>query len=57
MIEKADPLITGQKGCALTFWLATSSSAARRHDGSINPHAVLQERRDMPQTTLALWSP
>ncbi len=42
MIGAAGPLTSGPTGCASSFWLATSSSAARRHDGLINPHAVLR---------------
>src|SRR5829696_9417095 len=42
MIEKAGPLTSGPTGCASSFWRATLSSAARRHDGLINPHAVLR---------------
>src|SRR5215210_213174 len=57
MIARAGPSTTGPTGCALTLWLATSSSAARRHNGSINPDAVLREPRGMPQATRALWSP
>src|SRR3954462_13067458 len=55
-IGRAGPLTLGPTGCASNVWLATSSSAARRHDGSINPHAVLPEQRGMTQAHLALWS-
>jgi hypothetical protein len=48
---------TGPTGCASSVWLATSSSAARRHNGSINPDAVLQGWRGMTHAALALWSP
>src|SRR3954466_5184503 len=44
MIGRAGPLTLGPTECASSFWLATSSSAARRHDGSINPPAALRMR-------------
>ena len=43
--REAGPLTLGPTGCASSFWLATSSSAARRHDGSINPTAALHQVR------------
>src|SRR3954466_8892339 len=45
MIGTAGPLTTGPTGCASSVWLATSSSAARRHDGAINPAAALHQVR------------
>jgi hypothetical protein len=45
MIGTAGPLTTGPTGCASSVWLAASSSAARRHDGSINPDAGLPQVR------------
>src|SRR5437868_6863688 len=42
MTGTAGPLTSEPTGCASSFGRATSSSAARRPDGAINPDAVLQ---------------